>query len=108
MRTHSIQCSLNNLSIRTRAKLRIYSQISFLDRPSFLLYSNKPNYNLYPIQYWNYSITEITLYYFNLNFKLKSILIRIENLNNRYNAKYILSILREYLSDYNIEDKILS
>lgn len=32
----------------------------------------------------------------------------MENLNDRHNAKYILSILRECLSELDIEDKILS
>ncbi len=51
---------------------------------------------------------EITIHYIDINFDLKSRIIDMKDLKERHSAQYILQILKDCFTEFNIEDKILS
>jgi hypothetical protein len=49
----------------------------------------------------------ITIHYIDFNFDLKSRMIDMKNLKERHSAQYILRVLKDCFTEFNIEDKIL-
>ncbi len=78
----------------------------------------KALYNKYNTQYsltfdsWTASNQDeymsITIHYINEQWQLQSKLIEVKNLIEKHLAKYLLNVLKTSLSEYDIEDKILS
>ena len=95
-----------------KSELTLLYQISAskIQNELLLLYNKYNIKYLLTFDYWTASnqdeYLEITIYYINNKWKLISNLISMKNLKERHSAEYLLKILKNCLSDFEIQDKI--